>query len=267
MALYTKIMRKNKTVTIFSIGITAFMIAVILVIYFTVVRHDASDSVTVSSYDGVVSFTLETSDENITDATVNKSNGFERAVLKYKDETSFIKMLKADPRYQRTFEYVGENGETGLKLLLLSERYYFTADIGWNGEKCAMIQSLFASVSMADVYPIFNSEIYVPFESIEGKPQGGVATFTVEEFNAESKRKKMKENAYTTYEELKAFYLKTDSALYRLNDEEQTIGVKIYSSQILNNGKHYYDGFPVSVRFWEDKIIVSYNLDIIFQGA
>lgn len=257
----------SKKIKVFlAVGIAAVFVAAILIIYFVVTRSTRAQSVSVASYDKVAYFTLDTSDDNIISVEKRSVNDIEQVIVKYTDEEKFIQQIKNDPCYEKTFEFANAGGATKTQLLMLSEKYYYIVDVHADNENCAIIKSLFASISVPHIYPIFNSSVYVDFGVSDGVPYGGTQTFTIEEFNANGSML-MNENAFKTYDDLKSYYAKIDPGLYIADDAAQSVGLKVYSLTMLDNGTHYYEGYPVTIQFTEEnKVMISYDLNILLAG-
>lgn len=256
----------KKIKVLLSVSIVAVIVATILVIYFVVTHPSNAQSVKIASYDKVAYFTLDTSDDNFTNVEKSTVNDIEQVIVEYKDEKKFIQQIKQNSCYEKTFAFANASGATRTQFLMLSEKYYFIVDLHSDNENSATIKSLFASVSVPDIYPFFNSSIYVDFSIVDGVKNGGTQVFTIDELNANGLMT-MEENAYKTYDDLKAYYAKIDSSLYIANDVEKSVSLKVYAVVALENGTHYYDGYPVTVQFTEDdKVIVSLNLDILLAG-
>lgn len=259
-------MRTKKFKTLLAVGLAAVIVAAILIACFILTRPACSTVVSVSSYDGEATFTLDTSDDNFVEVKKHAVNGIESLTVTYRDEEKLIETFQSDARYRREFLYERSDGSTERRLLMLTDRHYFVIDINYGEGKSAQIMSLHAGISVIEYYPLFNPSIYVNFGGVGDEVYGGSETYTVDEFNAYYTNK-MIDNAYTTYEELKTYYAEIDPDLYTTNDDEQTISVKIYSRFTHQNGTHYCDGYPVSIQFTEDgNVVVSLDLDLIFNS-
>lgn len=259
-------MRTKTFKTLLAVGLAAVIVAAILIACFILTRPACSTVVSVSSYDGEATFTLDTSDDNFVEVEKYTVNGIESLTVTYRDEEKLIETFQSDARYRREFLYQRSDGSTETQLLMLTDRHYFMIDVNYGEGKSAQIMSLHANMNMMDYYPMFNRSLLVEFEGVGDEVYGGSETYTVDEFNAYYTNK-MIDNAYTTYEELKTYYAEIDPELYKAVDDEQTIRVKMYSSRTLQNGTHYYDDYPVSIQFTEDgNVVVSLDYNLILNG-
>ena len=245
---------KNKTVIIIA---TVLFIAAVIATYFIITKRSEIKEIVLSSYDGRATFTLSTENDNITKAEVKEENYVKfipTAKICYKDENVFIEYIKSNPCYIRTFEFVDrkDNNLITKRMLLLSEKYYYTIDIV-SGENYAEIASLCADIDPTRLYPFFNDDIYIRYGRDGDHVYGGEEEMTIDEFNSCYKGK-MRENAYKSYEDLKEYYSHIDSELYKLNDEEKTISLKLYSA--LKIKQKYYDDYPILIKFTDNGTVI-----------
>ena len=244
---------KNKTVIIIA---TVIFIAAVIATYFIITKRAEIKEIVLSSYDGRATFTLSTENDNITKAEVKEENYVKfipTAKIYYKDENVFVEYIKSNPCYIRTFEFIDDKGNIKTKrMLLLSQKYYYTVDIV-SEENYAEIASLCAHDSPVEMYPFFNDDMYIPNETIDDHVYGGEEEMTIDEFNSCYKGK-MRENAYNSYEDLKEYYSHIDSELYKLNDEEKTISLKLYSA--LKIKQKYYDDYPILIKFTDNGTVI-----------
>ena len=255
---------KNKTVIII---VTVIFIAAVIATYFIITKRAEIKEIVLSSYDGRATFTLSTENDNITKAEVKEENYVKfipTAKIYYKDENVFVEYIKSNPCYIRTFEFIDDKGNIKKRrMLLLSEKYYYTVDIV-SGKNYAEIASLCAHLSVPEMYPFFNDDIYIPYGRDGDQVYGGEKEMTIDEFNS-GFIGKMRENAYNSYEDLKEYYSHIDNELYKLNDEKKTISLKLYCIYKLKNGQNYFDGYPISIKFTDNgTVIMAIDFDILF---
>lgn len=251
-----------KRKTVIWIIVTILFVAAIFISYFIITKQSEKKEITISSYDGNAMFRLNILNDNITETKVETINGVQHAIINYKEESVFIEYMKTNSCYVRTFEFTDDNSDIIKKLLFLSDQYYFIVDI-ISGQRYAEITSLYANVSVPNMYPIFNNSINIPFDIVDGHAFGGEIELSIDEFNSYGAMK-MCENAYNSYENLKEYYSNINSELYLLNDDEKTVSIKLYSKLKLNNGQHYYDGYPISIKFTDiETVLICVDLDIL----
>lgn len=256
---------KSRTKTILTLGCITGVVSTIIATYFCVVLLSKPKSISIASYDGVASFELDTTDDNITSVEKYYVYDIERARIYCKDEEKFFDDIKNDSRYVRTFEYVSESGNPQYKMhLMLSDQYYFYVEQEENFE-CARIYGVYQFDSPYEIYPFFNDALYIDIYWEGDTLCGGTEVFTVDKFNSEY-HNHMVENAYETYEDLKEYYLHINPELYEIDDESKEIRLKVYSMTEVDyqTGSHYYEGYPVSIRFLDDgNIRMSYDLELL----
>lgn len=258
-------MSKNAKIIMLVVIAVLVVTAILLYIFLGSKTSSVPKSVYVKSYDGKGKLTIDTSSENIISANTDFTTAIVTASVQFKDRAQFIKQLEDMSLYIDTFEYHKADGQTITQILFNKDGYYYIAQMQSNSD-IATFKSLFANISQPDMYPIFNSSIYVDFRIVDGKIEGGSKTFTIDQLNSYNDIP-MVQNAFTNYEDVKKFYSRIDSNLYIADDSTQTIKIKVYSTTNLNNGTHYFDGYPVTITFTqENTVVISLDVEVIVAG-